>query len=247
MAGLQLIGPPEHAILSTSTALMPASWAVLCHDVNGYYRALGVDPKATRRQLMQAYRARGGDRDPYLTYVLSQLLNRGTRKAYDAMPLGRPFLDRYELARQLRLASAIAARVNTLYGTKNTAGDILQSLLSRLEEPTDEFLAPAGPGRFDGGTRDRQPSLNPPEAWPYSFLLLDSTCTDVRRIAQWQTGLARALADHGIPRFAVGFHGQPAPDFHIMKDLGGTPVFFLSEKAEVNGELIAAAATAAVG
>ncbi|MFD7835562.1 hypothetical protein [Streptomyces sp. NPDC059761] len=246
MAALQLVGPPEHAILSSSTALMPASWAVLCHDVNGYYRDLGVTPNATRAQLMRAYRARAGETNPYLTYVFSQLLSRDIRKAYDATPLGRRFLDKYEMARQLRHASVVAARESARHGTTITAEDIIQSLLGGSADSKNEFLAPAEPGGFDGGTRDRQPSLNIPEAWPYSFLLLVSTCTDVFRLAQWQGGLARALADQGIPQFAVGFHGHPEPDFLVMKDLG-TPVFFLNEKAEVTGELIAAAATAAVG
>ncbi|MGW9067870.1 hypothetical protein ACWGQT_00260 [Streptomyces yangpuensis] len=246
MAALQLVGRPEHAILSTSTALMPASWAVLCHDVNGYYRALGVAPDATRRQLMRAYRARAGQDDPYLTYVLSQLLSCQIRRAYDAMPLGELFRDDYVLAYLRRLASEIAARDNARDGTDKTAADIIQSLLGGPEDSKNEFLAPAEAARFDGGTRDRQPSINTPEAWPYSFLLLVSTCTDVSRLAQWQNGLAHALADLGIPQFAVGFHGHPEPDFLVAKDLGA-PVFFLSEKAEVTGELIAAAATAAVG
>ncbi|MEU6362249.1 hypothetical protein [Streptomyces albidoflavus] len=247
MGGLQLVGRPDHAILSTSTALIPRQAATLCHDVNGYYRALGVPPSATRRQLMHAYRARGGENDPYLTYVFAQLLNARTRARYDAAPLGKPFPDRYVLAHWRRLAEQIATRRNAENGTSETAEDILKSLSPGPEKPDANFLDSAPADGFDEGKeRDRQPSPDSPSAWPYSYLLLASTCTDVLRLAQWQCGLGPALAHHGIRQFTVGFHGASDLPFLVAKELG-PPVIFLHEDVQVTGELIAAAATAAAG
>ncbi|WP_428957810.1 hypothetical protein [Streptomyces sp. cg35] len=243
MGGLQLVGRPDHAILSTSRVLVPLRSATICVDANGYYRALGVRPGASRRELMHAYRAQGGENDAYLTYVMGQLLNAKTRAQYDATPLGRPFPDRYVVAGWRRQAEHIAARRDT----GETTEDILESLIRAAEEPNGQFLdsAPAE-GFDDDGKRNRQSSAHSPAAWPYAYLLLDSTCDDMSRLAQWQEGLGRALADQGIHQFTVGFHGTSDLPFLVAKDVG-TPVLFLHENASVTGELIAAAATAAVG
>jgi hypothetical protein len=246
LGGLQLVGHPDHVILSTGTSLVPLRAARYIDDVNGYYRALGVRPTATRRQLMAAYKARGGENDAYLTYVMGQLLNTTTRARYDATPLGQLFVDRYVTAHWLRQAQLIANRRNAANGTDETAEDILKSLGVGQSDPRDEFLdsAPAD-GFDDDGTRDRQPSPQPPAAWSYSYLLLASTCSDTHRLALWQGGLGRALADQGIRQFAVGFHGASDLPYLVAKDLG-IPVVFLHENVQVTGELIAAAATAAV-
>ncbi|MFI0967032.1 hypothetical protein ACH4S8_37460 [Streptomyces sp. NPDC021080] len=244
---LQLVGRPDTAIVSTSTALVPVRAAVVCHDVNGYYRALGVTPGATRRELLAAYTARDGQSDARLTYVFHQLLNADTRARYDAAPLGQPFPDRYVHAELLRRASRFASAHNAVHGTRDTAADILKSHGLGPEEPKNEFLDSTPGDRFsDDGTRDRQPSPSSSETRPYSYLLLASTCDDVSRMDQWREGLGRALAARNCPRFAVGFHGIPGQPFFVAKDLG-TPVFFLHEGQPVTEELIAAAATAAVG
>ncbi|MEV7675160.1 hypothetical protein [Streptomyces sp. NPDC088752] len=244
---LRLVGRPDNAIMSTSTALVPARAAVVCHDVNGYYRALGVSPGATRRQLMAAYVARDGQNDARLTYAFRQLLNNRTRARYDATPLGQLFPDRYVRDELLRRASLRAAAENAAYGTRKTPADILKSHGIAPAESDDEFLDSRSPGRFsDDGTKDRQPSPSSPATWSYSYLLLASTCDDTSRMAQWQEGLAQVLDPKECPAFAVGFHGIPGRQFLVAKDLG-TPVFFLHEDQLVTGELIAAAATAAVG
>lgn len=247
MADLQLVGRPDTAIVSTSTALVPVHVTSGRHDVNGYYRALGVRPDATRRQLMDAYLARDGQSDPRLTYVFRQLLDARTRARYDAAPLGQPFPDRYVHDRILRLASLKASAQNAARGTQVTAAEILKSHGITPEEPNDEFLDSPSQGRFsDDGKRDRQPSPSSPATRPYSYLQLASTCDDTSRMDQWREGLGRALAARNCPQFAVGFHGIPGQPFFVAKDLG-TPVVFLHEDQPVTGELIAAAATAAVG
>jgi len=58
---------------STSMALVPMDR--VCHDVNGYYRELGVDWRATKKELKEAYVERDGPNDARLTYVFKQLLD----------------------------------------------------------------------------------------------------------------------------------------------------------------------------
>lgn len=239
---LRLIGRPEHAILSTSAALQrPAP----SHDVNGYYRALGVPRDASRKDLAAAYRAHNGEEDPHLTYIFRQLLNPRTRARYDATPPGQRFYDQHLHTEILRAASQRAARENAAYGTAKSAHDILSDHGIHPPKGEGEFLAPRVPGGFDGTrTEDRQPPLHPSQAWPYAYLLLDSTCDDVARLAQWQHDVGRALAERGCHRFAVGYHGIPDRPFLVATDLG-IPVVFLHESTPVTREIVAAAATAA--
>ncbi|MFH8483128.1 hypothetical protein [Streptomyces sp. NPDC018055] len=248
MAGqLQLVGRPDRAIISTSTALVPhRPGALVVYDVNGYYRALGVHVRATRRELGDAYRATGGQ-DPYVTYAFRQLLNPRTRAAYDAAPPGEPFPDRYVYDEILRRAALRAAYENQVSGTEKTAVDILESHGIVPPKPTSEFLDSTEPDSFDESrTRDRQPSIRPPAPWLYSYLQLATTCDDVARLAQWQEGISRTLTLHGTcPQFAVGFHAASDQPYLVATELG-PPVFFLHESAMVTGELIAAAANAAI-
>ncbi|THA72448.1 hypothetical protein E6R60_26305 [Streptomyces sp. A0642] len=244
---LQLVGRPEHVTLSTSTALLPyRRRALVIYDVNGYYRALGADVRATRRELADAYRATGGN-DPYATYAFRQLLNTRTRAAYDEAPPGELFPDRYVYDEILRRAALRAQVENALYGTEKTANDIFESLGIGAQKSNHEFLDSVEPDGFDKGrTRDRQPSIRPPATWLYSYLQLATTCDDTVRLTQWQEGLSRTLASQGTcPQFAVGFHAASDQPFLVSKDLG-IPVFFLHERVKVTGELIAAAANAAI-
>src|SRR5687768_9235720 len=55
---------------STCTALVPVER--VCHDVNGYYRELGVDWRASRKELMQAYMEKDGQSSVRQTYVFKQ-------------------------------------------------------------------------------------------------------------------------------------------------------------------------------
>jgi len=78
---------------------MAASWSLdldlvnrVIWDVNGYYRELGVDPHAPRETLREAYRARGRH-DDRLTYIAKVLLNRETRREYDALQIGQLWFD----------------------------------------------------------------------------------------------------------------------------------------------------------
>lgn len=245
---LQLVGPPDRAVASASTTLIrrPAPAPVVCHDVNGYYAALGVRPGASRRELADAYRARGGENDPYLTDVFKLLLSRTFRARYDALPPGHPYPDRHHVEELMRHASVKASSDNAEYGTTLTATDILKSLgLTPEKSPHDSFDSTLTNGFDESGTRDRQPSPTPETPWAYAYLLLGSTCENTSRLAQWQHGIGLALDRHHTRRqFVVGYHAAN-PEPFLLLEFGGTPVFLLNEDQDVTGELIAAAVTAA--
>jgi hypothetical protein len=248
MTGLRIAGRPEHIIISTSTALasVPPRPAPVIHDVNGYYARLGVPPTASKREIREAYQALGGPSDAELTEIFKVLINRERRAAYDAKQPGSTFVDRAAVETILRQAAAQASRENAEYGTGRTARDIIETLADETGNPLLQFLASGSTEGFDDdGDRDRHPQSNPPAAWPYSYLLLASTCDDVDRLAQWREGLAQALTGRGCTHFAVGFHAASSQPFLVLRDLG-IPVVFLHEEATVTGELITAAATAVV-
>jgi hypothetical protein len=248
MAGPQLVGRPENAVLSTSTALVPAPPrpAAIVHDVNGYYRRLGVPPTATKREIREAYQDLDGQSSVELTRIFKTLINPKLRAAYDAKQPGSTYFDAAAVETILRQAAVQAAQQNAAYGTETTARDILETLAERTGKPLFEFLASgSGEGFDDDQERGRHPSPNPPATGPYSYLLVGSTCDDVDRLIQWQAGLAPALADRGCRHFLVGFHATTDKPFLVSR-IQGAPVFLLHEEAQVTGDLIAAAATAVI-
>jgi hypothetical protein len=247
---LQVVGALDAVSAATSTALLPRPGAPLvCYDVNGYYAELGVHWRATRRELADAYRERGGPDDARLTYVFQRLLNREFRARYDARQPGQRMVD--EDSKQLlrQRAHLRAAAINTERGENLISGhDIFLSVLTALKNTHPESFDPEDdPGlECSTATEDRQPPSQPPMLnWPYAYLLLGSTCSDIRRLAQWQEGIVRALANHEtVQRIAVGFHGKPGTPF-LVKALGDAHVFLLHEDQECTPGVIAAAATAA--
>jgi hypothetical protein len=80
----QLIGdgPPE---ASTSHAIETQP---ICWDCNGFYRRLGLPPGSPRIEVARSFQDLDGHRSSALTDAARVLLNRGTKKLYDALPLG---------------------------------------------------------------------------------------------------------------------------------------------------------------
>lgn len=62
-------------------------------DTNGFYRALGLRPDASRADIRRAYIDHEGWRSVRLTKIVKLLLDRTLRRAYDRTPLGSFWAD----------------------------------------------------------------------------------------------------------------------------------------------------------
>ncbi len=201
----------------------------VCWDVNGYYRELGVSWRATRRQLMEAYRDSGGPNSDRLTYVFRQLLQSSIRREYDAMPPGSVFLDDYVQQQILHNAKMEAARRSN-QGWLCSPERVLEewgfnlTFPSQEEDEDDEVDSSMDLWENLDVSEEEEGA----EPWPYSYYRLGTSCQDVLRMVQWQQLLIEEFFDRGIvERFAVGFTGRHEA-FHIgsVDDL---PVFYLAD------------------
>lgn len=218
---------------STSTVLVPR--VQVCYDVNGYYRELGVDCRASRKELREAYQALDGQASARLTYVFKQLLDSETRKAYDEVPLGEPFLDDYTQADLRRRAHKEAGRRADI-GKRITAEDVLDEwgyvFLPESQEGVDSVTA----------NRDDVPRRKAKADWGYSYYawqtrsyLMDST-----QLQEWQTLLSSVSAEHeGSSRIAIGITSMEglSDDSFMIENVVGTPVIFFSSEAEPSREV----------
>jgi hypothetical protein len=183
---------------TTTLDLLPR----ICWDVNGYYRALGVDWKASRKELMRAYWLLDGQSSHHLTYVLHQLLNPSTRRAYDCMRLGEIFWD--DLVTE---AVNQKAKREAYLRSQSSGADITQNqVLSdwgyvtgndlKLQEALDEDSEISK-------DEDRQRS------WGYAYFLWKTLQTDTSLMMVWQQALVAALSDRGGNlNFSVGICGK---------------------------------------
>jgi len=204
---------------STSTALLPVENP--CYDVNGYYRELGVHWKATRKELLQAYTAKDGQRSPRLTYIFKQLLNPAIRKKYDRAPQGEPFLDAYT-DEQLKIRAHAEARRRVLKGDDISAAQIM-----------DEW-------GYTLLTADEVDSVSPirqdlihlvDEPWEYSYYAWKTSTylPDVHRLRQWQELLSTAASRRGVsPRMIIGITAVSDRPF-MLENVNGETVVFFSE------------------
>jgi hypothetical protein len=219
LAPVRLGAGPD--IWSTSTALVPA--VLVCHDVNGYYRELGVHWQATRKQLAQAYMALGGMGSARLTYVFKQLLNPKTREAYDRTSAGETFLDDYTTDQLKRQAHQEARRRTTL-GQSVTPADVMDEWgYAVLDDAEVDSVSPI---RKDQSQLRKEP-------WGYSYYAWKTTSysADENRLRQWQKLLSTAASLRGsAPRLAIGMTAVSDQPF-MLGDVNGTPVVFFSETA----------------
>jgi hypothetical protein len=211
---------------TTETAL--AITPLVCFDVNGYYRELGVHWKATKGTLRKAYQALDGPNSARLTYVFKQLLNPAIRFAYDRTPLGELFIDEYVMtALKRKMMDARAAR-----GEDTTAPDAFVEELRRHgyeasidtpQESVDGSLEPVDDeDRPAGENRKAVP-------WLYAYYRLRSQMADTERLAQWQELLVQAFREKGIVQtIAVGYHGFMAKKWLVYPG-GSRVIVFLGD------------------
>lgn len=211
-------------------------------DVNGYYRELGVDPRATRKELREAYQAKHGQSSSRLTYIIKQLLDPATRFAYDCTPLGEAFIDRYveEMVKR-KIKTRVSERMQNLHDlgvdldgvdAGSLEDDVASEMGFGLKEDTPDETVDAD---LSEGEDDASPAK-----FEYSYYLWktrsrqDLCPTDL--MVKWQRFLVSALAREGVTlRFAVGLHGDP---YRWVEGLVGyRTVFFLSVQEEPTEEL----------
>ena len=194
---------------------LPIVW-----DTNGYYRALGIPPEATRREIREAYQALNGQADARLTYIVSQLLDEDVRARYDATPLGSIFVDE-EI--EARMQQAWLASVSHYLAEQGTS---LADLLGADDHsPSVSDLLDSLPETgHDAPCRSRA-------AWEWSWYDWACTRTPHRlRLAQWQRLLVSALGRRGVVmRIAVGVSGVIREPW-VVTFVGFRMVAFLSEE-----------------
>lgn len=213
-------------VVSSSKELEP--FPSVCWDVNGYYRELGVDWKATKKELMEAYQSTDGPNDARLTYVFRQLIQKEVREEYDRMPFGSVFMDDYVQAEILSSAKKEAARRTNL-GQWSDSDEILNEWgfvfipedEELEEEPFEDLTNEAPSARIvDVGGE------NEPELWPYSFFKLGTFKHSREPLVEWQNLLLEELSGHSV-KFAVGW-SKAGSGFKIHYH-NGVVIFFLQE------------------
>jgi hypothetical protein len=224
---------------STSMTLVPVER--VCHDVNGYYRELGVDWRATRKELREAYQALDGQSSARLTYVFKQLLDPVTREAYDKSPKGEVFLDDYTEDDLKRRAHEEASRRSTL-GQAVSADEVLDDwgyMTLDPEEGVDSVRA----------VREDLPQRKAArENWKYSYYAwkTESFVQNEVRLREWQELLSKATAQVGTPaEVAIGVTSMVrlSDQWFIIEPVDGKPVVFFFTDVEPTTEIAEQALT----
>jgi hypothetical protein len=228
-------GPPT---FSTCTALAPMIPVVL--DVNGYYRALGVDWRASRKELREAYQRLDGQCSEYLTYVIKQLLDPAFRAVYNRLKLGQLIIDKYlqlQLRKQLRERVPKSMLPNI---------DVLEErLLRRMGAVPIRHETPEPQGNPDLGNRHEQPpkkapsfldsrraavhddEASPDSGYPYSHYVLRSTAGDRTLLPEWQRLVIEACRAQEIEvSIALGFHHVDERPWLVQQVGYHTVIFF---------------------
>jgi len=212
-------GPAEELWASSCLELLP--FRPVIWDVNGYYAELGVDSRATRRQLMRAYNALDGQRSERLTYVLRQLLDTDVRRDYDAALPGEPFIDRY-VEEEMRKRAAAESGRRASHGEHVSAEEILDDwgyVLLNDDESTELERLDSPPE-----TDEDRPYQ---ESWGYSYYLWKTWDLDTPQLRAWQSLLVKELSARGCSvRFAVGMTAHTEGGFELYEE-DGDFIFFL--------------------
>lgn len=190
-------------------------------DVNGYYRELGVDPRATKVDLRKQYQKIEGWNSERLTYIVKQLLNDEVRHRYDATSFGSIFIDDYILA-SVRREREDEARAALLAGDAELEDLESIDLNDSLGKTVDMLNA--------GIDKDSWRHVD--SAWGY--YRWQSACADMTKASEWRGALVAAFWERGESRrIAVGFHGGRSTPWEVVT-VGDCTVVFLNEVYEPN-------------
>jgi hypothetical protein len=206
---------------------------VFVWDVNGYYAALGVDPKASRKELREAYQALDGQASAYLTYVFKQLLDPEVRAAYDRSPLGCPYMDEYQENDLKRRAAQEAGR-RSGKGKTTTPKTVLGEWGYTLDDSEE---------RVDTVSSDREDRSRKAEPLRYSYYgwRTSSFLPDTEQLQEWQRLLTAAAALLRVaPQISFGVTGSSDQPY-ILQEVRGQQVIFFPEGEEPTEEVALAA------
>ncbi len=205
-------GPAEF-----STSLSLEHFPSIIWDVNGYYRDLGVKPKA--------YQSLGGAKSNRLTMIMNILLNPKRRLLYDLAPFGSLYVDA-EVDEALRLQAVKAAAEARARGEEIDEKES-QARYEAMSESAEEMQ--------DAMLREMQRGLQE-KIGGWSFYLWRTKQRDMRqlpRLAVWRALLAKWLNEyHDGPPYTLGvgfFAGEQEVAISVV---GYRVVIFLNEKSE---------------
>ena len=220
-------------VCSSNTALQP--YPTVIWDANGYYRALGVDPKATKGELRRAYQRLGGQRSAYLTFVLKQLLDPAVRRAYDATRLGRPYVDEY-VSDALKTMASRESGQRFSEGVPDTRDEVLAEWGISVGDNTNDSTS-----KLDDSLRRRQDQGPPESQWTYAYYVWATWSDDDTWLPEWQRMVVSALAGRGVTaRLAVGLRGGSTRPF--VSRQGDYLVVYLGEGQVPTDEMADSAA-----
>lgn len=189
-------------------------------DVNHYYRSLGIEApyRPTKKELRLGYQSVDGPDDERLTYYFKQLLDPKIRQAYDWMPLGSRYQDKYVIEEGMRKLSEKASEVSQESGKMVTIEDLISDF---------ERESPTRPKELNSKYLD----------WEWSYYLCNSRKYDVSALAEWQHLLVSAFAARGVRwKISVGYIGNTNRPF-VVRSHEGRVVFFLNENETPTPEL----------
>lgn len=179
-------------VFSTCTTLVSPP----IFDVNGYYAALGVSPRATKRQLRDAYLRLNGQASARLTHILHQLLDPQIRAEYDRRSFGRPIADDYAVEDFWAIVQRLVSpeKIQQL------------SQLVTVEKVAGEDTNP--PKFLDKDPSDLQAGVTAPmTGYPYSHYQFDSFNARLDYLPQWQRLIIGSCRRLGVETaLALGFH-----------------------------------------
>jgi len=222
-------GRPAQASSCGTVAVQPGfSW-----DVCAYYLILGVSWRATRGEIRRAYvaacaRPGGQVQEERLTYIVAQLSDPATRRAYDMTELGGVFLRDREVTTAIRRKAAAEAGRRMSEGEDITADEVMNEMGFQA--------APPGQGREEAGESPERPVQARTSRWamqwghyavagPQGIQRPDTAVLEA-----WQGMVAAALRDRGVTAgFAVAQGCGESP--MVLRDINeGCIVFVTGEE-----------------
>lgn len=205
---------------STSTALV--TWPYVIWDVNAYYAQLGVNPRATKTEIRDAYFARKGYLSERLTYIVKQLLDAKVRRDYDGCQPGSVFFDKY-VAEYVKHKAMEQHRME--YGRTLSFEEQVDEGLEQLD------LADIANSEIKLSEVDLDGRHSPVvgSKWKWGYYLWKTSSYDIDKLAAWQQSLCVAFGKDPR-RLAVGLMGGEA-EAQIIK-VGYHSVAFINVNAD---------------